>query len=131
MPRAHIRGTSSISRREQQDQILRALEAAVPGQADHAGRERRPRRPRLAGARPAADLTEIDLDFLPLLVTHTRQGFYADPIYGGNRDRIGWKVIGFPGPASLEEVHSGRYTHAAVVRRGRQADKVREFHDGL
>ena len=47
-------------------------------------------------------LTEVDLDFLPLLVTHTRQGFYADPIYGGNRDRVGWTVIGFPGPTSLQ-----------------------------
>ena len=29
---------------------------------------------------------------------HTRQGFYADPIYGGNRHPVGWDVIGFPGP---------------------------------
>ena len=43
-------------------------------------------------------------NFLPLLVMHTRQGFYADPIYGGNKDRVGWKVIGFPGPSSLMEV---------------------------
>ena len=41
---------------------------------------------------------------------HTRQGFYADPIYGGNRDRVGWDLIGFPGPASLADVHSGRYS---------------------
>jgi gluconate 2-dehydrogenase gamma chain len=53
---------------------------------------------------------EIDLDFFPLLALHTRQGFYADPIYGGNRDRIGWEVIGFPGPTSLAEVHTGRYS---------------------
>ena len=42
---------------------------------------------------------------------HTRQGFYADPIYGGNRDRVGWQVIGFPGPASLP-----RCTPAATAR---------------
>jgi gluconate 2-dehydrogenase gamma chain len=53
---------------------------------------------------------EIDLGFIPLLAMHTRQGFYADPVYGGNRDHIGWQVIGFPGPASLAEVHQGRYT---------------------
>lgn len=53
---------------------------------------------------------EIDLDFFGLLCLHTRQGFYADPIYGGNRGRIGWEVIGFPGPASLAEVHAGRYS---------------------
>ena len=74
--------------------------------------------------------TEVDLDFLPLLVTHTRQGFYADPIYGGNRDQIGWKVIGFPGPASLKEVHTGRYTTLQYFAEG-EAEKVREFHDGL
>ncbi len=24
-------------------------------------------------------------------------GFFADPVYGGNRDMVGWKLIGFPG----------------------------------
>jgi gluconate 2-dehydrogenase gamma chain len=53
---------------------------------------------------------EIDLDFFPLLVLHTRQGFLADPIYGGNRNRVGWDAIGFPGPPSLAEAHAGRYS---------------------
>ena len=25
------------------------------------------------------------------------EGMFADPIYGGNRDKAGWKMIGFPG----------------------------------
>jgi gluconate 2-dehydrogenase gamma chain len=54
--------------------------------------------------------TEIELDFFPLLALHTRQGFYSDPIYDGNKDRVGWKLIGFEGPESLAETHSGRYT---------------------
>jgi gluconate 2-dehydrogenase gamma chain len=33
-----------------------------------------------------------------MLVQNTVEGFLADPIYGGNRDFIGWKLIGFPGP---------------------------------
>jgi gluconate 2-dehydrogenase gamma chain len=45
------------------------------------------------------------LPFFDLLVLHTRQGFYGDPFYGGNRDRIGWDVIGFPGPDSLKDTN--------------------------
>lgn len=29
--------------------------------------------------------------------THTIEGMFADPIYGGNKDFAGWKLIGFPG----------------------------------
>ena len=25
------------------------------------------------------------------------EGFFADPIYGGNKDMVGWKLVGFPG----------------------------------
>lgn len=35
--------------------------------------------------------------FFELLLQNTREGFLADPIYGGNRDMVGWKMIGFPG----------------------------------
>ena len=54
--------------------------------------------------------TEIELDFFPLLALHTRQGFYSDPVYGGNKDLVGWRLIGFEGPESLAETHAGRYT---------------------
>jgi gluconate 2-dehydrogenase gamma chain len=33
--------------------------------------------------------------FFGLLRTHTVIGFMADPEYGGNRDKAGWKLIGF------------------------------------
>jgi gluconate 2-dehydrogenase gamma chain len=66
----------------------------------------------VAASEPALQqmASEADLPFFPLLVLHTRQGFYADPIYGGNRDFVGWKSIGFPGPTSLAETHAGRYS---------------------
>ena len=28
---------------------------------------------------------------------HTVEGFFCDPVYGGNRDAVGWKLVGFPG----------------------------------
>ncbi len=36
-------------------------------------------------------------DFFELLLKNTEEGFFADPIYGGNRDMCAWKMIGFPG----------------------------------
>jgi gluconate 2-dehydrogenase gamma chain len=35
--------------------------------------------------------------FFLLLWQNTKEGFLADPIYGGNRDMAGWRMIGFPG----------------------------------
>ena len=50
------------------------------------------------------------MPFFAALALHTRQGFYCDPVYGGNRDQIGWKVIGFPGPKSLKDTTDGTYS---------------------
>ena len=44
--------------------------------------------------------------FFSLLLEHTMQGFYGDPRHGGNRDRVGWKMIGFPGPSRPEGYRS-------------------------
>jgi gluconate 2-dehydrogenase gamma chain len=60
-------------------------------------------------------ISDEGLDFFHMLVMHTRQGFYADPVYGGNKNHIGWKVIGFPGPKSLAETHTGQYTTAPYL----------------
>ena len=36
-------------------------------------------------------------EFFALLLQNTQEGFFADPVYGGNRDMAGWKLVGFPG----------------------------------
>ena len=36
-------------------------------------------------------------EFFALLLQNTQEGLFADPIYGGNRDMSGWKLVGFPG----------------------------------
>ena len=36
--------------------------------------------------------------FADFLLQHTIEGFFADPIYGGNKNMLGWKMLGFPGP---------------------------------
>lgn len=36
-------------------------------------------------------------EFLEILYTHTLEGTYSHPVYGGNADRTGWTEISFPG----------------------------------
>ncbi len=69
---------------DQQDQTLTALEKGdlkVPGLGPH-GIE-------IEGGK--ADT------FFAQLLQNTMEGFFSDPLYGGNRDMVGWKLLGFPG----------------------------------
>jgi len=69
----HGRGWVQLSN-EQQDAALHALEA---GQVQLSG---------------------VDGQTLfQQLLKDVKEGFFADPVYGGNRDMCAWKMIGFPG----------------------------------
>lgn len=49
-------------------------------------------------------------DFFAMVWAHTIEGLLGDPAYGGNRNGIGWKLIGFPGAQygyTAEEMHYG------------------------
>ncbi|MBP2199616.1 gluconate 2-dehydrogenase subunit 3 family protein [Pantoea cypripedii] len=59
---------------EQQDQLLEAMEA---GKVQFDG----------------YDAKSFFLDVL----NNTMEGFFADPIYGGNKEMVSWKMLGFPG----------------------------------
>ena len=42
--------------------------------------------------------------FFNALLEISMEGFFADPIYGGNRDMASWKMVGYPGlPATYRE----------------------------
>jgi gluconate 2-dehydrogenase gamma chain len=36
-------------------------------------------------------------EFFAQLWESTLEGFFGDPVYGGNRDMVSWRMIGFPG----------------------------------
>ncbi len=61
--------------------------------------------------------------FFEQLVRNTREGFFADPVYGGNRNMAGWKMIGFPGARydyrDWVERHNERYPLPPVAISGR------------
>ncbi|WP_311985905.1 gluconate 2-dehydrogenase subunit 3 family protein [Pseudomonas bharatica] len=59
------------------------------------------------------------------LLNHTRQGWLADPIYGGNKGMKAWIAIGFPGARAsyLEWVtqHNVAYPLGPVSLSGQRA----------
>ena len=48
-------------------------------------------------------------DFFNLLLNATMEGFFADPIYGGNTDKASWKMLGFPGVIAIYAEHIKTY----------------------
>jgi len=63
--------------------------------------------------------------FFALLLQNTIEGFFADPLYGGNRDMLGWKLIGFPGARydyrNAVDQHGQAYPLPPVSIYGREA----------
>ena len=44
--------------------------------------------------------------FFARLLAMTMEGFFSDPIYGGNRNKAGWRMIGYPGlPATYVNLY--------------------------
>lgn len=71
---ADVRGGFAALGAEEQDAYLAALE------------------------RGGKDLNGVPADvFFESLLELTLEGFFADPVYGGNQDMVGWKLVGFPG----------------------------------
>jgi gluconate 2-dehydrogenase gamma chain len=80
----------------QQDEVL----------ADAADPARHPRHPRSGR------------NFFDHLLAHTAEGMFCAPEYGGNRDRIGWRLIAFEGDSqplgySLFDAGAGAYRERA------------------
>ena len=86
---AGIRGIDAVSNRrfgkefselddDDQDAVLTAISAVTP-----------------AAGWPEEEISQQD--FFETVRQHTVIGFLADPKYGGNRDYIGWQIVGYPG----------------------------------
>ncbi len=51
-------------------------------------------------------------DFFDLLRTDTMHGMFCDPVYGGNKDMVGWKLVGYPGAQRAytpDDIHNARF----------------------
>ena len=61
--------------------------------------------------------------FFNTMRTHTMEGMFADPVYGGNKDFAGWRLVGFPGahPAFTPADLASKEAFAGGVLIGLQA----------
>jgi gluconate 2-dehydrogenase gamma chain len=69
--------------------------------------------------------------FFAVVCDQTIQGMFCDPMYGGNRDGIGWKLIGFPGAQwgySVDQLRPGY--DATTIPVQTLADLQRRFVGG-
>jgi gluconate 2-dehydrogenase gamma chain len=61
--------------------------------------------------------------FFAMLLQNTKEGYFSDPIYGGNKDMAAWKMIGFPGAhydySEWVERHGERVPYPPVGFKGR------------
>jgi gluconate 2-dehydrogenase gamma chain len=87
---------------DQQDRILTDMQAGTPNTFDGTSIQAATTMPAAGGGEalnqmaPGAPGVGAQA-FFNLLLSHTIAGFFADPVYSGNRAMIGWNLIGFPG----------------------------------
>ena len=56
--------------------------------------------------------------FFNVLVKHLREGLFSDPMYGGNKDKLGWQFMQFPG-VHMTNTAEENLTDAAVTKGGK------------
>ncbi len=67
-------------------------------------------------------------EFFSTIRTHTMEGMFADPVYGGNKDFAGWRLVGFPGAQAIfsrADMQSKQaFTRAPIIGLQAQAKKA-------
>ena len=79
------------------------------------------------GRMERGELSDAEFDFktffLSFLLKNTVEGYFGDPMYGGNRDMGSWKMIGYPGVRGdfLDVATENKpYPHGPVSLYGRE-----------
>jgi gluconate 2-dehydrogenase gamma chain len=50
-------------------------------------------------------------EFFNMFFENVREGLFANPMYGGNKDKVGWKMIGHPGVAANHAENVKKYNN--------------------
>lgn len=59
-------------------------------------------------------------DFFKMVLEDVYEGMFSDPVYGGNRDLAGWKLVGYPGAqrayTEYELIHGPQHKRVQGLR---------------
>ncbi len=92
----------------------------------------------------ATGFTGGSAPFFALVLSHTHQGTFGDPYYGGNANFIGWDLIGYPGIRTmvtaadqqqlekheLKPNHKSAYDYESFTKASARAGADKEHHHG-
>ncbi len=67
-------------------------------------------------------------NFFKLVLKHTGWGFLSDPAYGGNRNLVGWQLVGYPG--SMRAYTPADLHNEAIDLRPQTLKELPPFHPG-
>jgi len=70
------------------------------------------------------------IGFFRMVRGHTIEGMFSDPGYGGNRDMVGWKLIGYPGAQRAYTVDDIHNEQLALTRHPQNMAMLHEAHPG-
>jgi len=76
-----------------QDSTLSALDSSIETESREYGADG----PRDQSRGEDEEVSDLLTRFFSIAREHVLQGMFCDPVYGGNRDVVGWRLLGFPG----------------------------------
>jgi gluconate 2-dehydrogenase gamma chain len=59
----------------------------------------------------------------------TVEGFFSNPLYGASRDRIGWRIAGFPGAYAEHSAAERQRVRHDPVESGRLVNRHKGYHN--
>ena len=69
----------------------------------------------------ATGFTGSSAAFFNLVLTHTHQGTFGDPYYGGNANFVGWDLVGYPGVRTMVSAADQKQLESGALRPNRKS----------
>ena len=110
LSRRHRGDQRALPQDLRQDRSTRSTENAARGGAGRA----------VAAGKITFDSGPPARVFWTTLYQTVMEGMFSDPIYGGNRNKAGWKLIGFPGVIAVHRENIEKYRGQEIHRRIRR-----------